>query len=66
MEKNEKNSITINDKDYDVSSFTEDQLLMYNHIKDLDRKIATAMFNIDQLKVGQDAFVKLLVESLEA
>lgn len=65
MEKDKKTSITINDKEYDLEGFSQDQLMMYNHIKDLDRKLSSAMFNVDQLKVGQDAFVRMLVESLE-
>lgn len=65
MEKEKKKSITINDKEYDLEGFSQDQLMMYNHIKDLDRKLSSAMFNVDQLKVGQDAFVRMLVESLE-
>lgn len=65
MAKDEKKTITINDKEYDVSSFTEQEVVMYNHIQDLDRKLSAAMFNVDQLKVGQDAFVRMLVESLE-
>ena len=65
MEKDKKKSITINDKEYDVEQFDEKQVMMYNHIQDLDRKLHSAMFNVDQLKVGQDAFVKMLVDSLE-
>lgn len=65
MEKDKKTSITINDKEYDLEGFSQDQLMMYNHIQDLDRKLSSAMFNVDQLKVGQDAFVRMLVESLE-
>ena len=42
-----------------------EEIIMYNHIQDLDRKLSSAMFNVDQLKVGQDAFVRMLVESLE-
>lgn len=66
MEKDKKTSITINDKEYDVEQFDEKQMMMYNHIQDLDRKLHSAMFNVDQLKVGQDAFVKMLVDSLES
>lgn len=66
MEKDKKKSITINDKEYDVEQFDEKQVMMYNHIQDLDRKLHSAMFNVDQLKVGQDAFVKMLVDSLES
>ena len=65
MAKDEKKTITINDKEYDMDSFTKEELAMYNHIQDLDRKLNSALFNVDQLKVGQDAFIRMLVNSLE-
>ena len=39
--------------------------MLVNHCLDLDRKIASAQFNLDQLRVGRDAFVKMLKDSLE-
>jgi hypothetical protein len=65
MAKDEKKTITVNDKEYDMDSFTKEELAMYNHIQDLDRKLNSALFNVDQLKVGQDAFIRMLVNSLE-
>jgi hypothetical protein len=37
---------------------------MISHIADLDRKIGSAKFNLDQLQVGRDAFVNMLTKSL--
>ena len=37
---------------------------MVNHIADLNRKIDTTQFNLDQLNVGKQAFVELLTKSL--
>ena len=37
---------------------------MVNHIQDLDRKIANARFNVDQLSVGREAFVDMLAANL--
>ena len=39
---------------------------MINHINSLSQKIGSAEFNLDQLKVGKDAFVKMLQDSLKA
>lgn len=64
MENNEKKSITIDNVEYNLEDFTQEQVMMYNHINDLDRKLSSARFNVDQLKVGQNAFIKLLSESL--
>ena len=35
-----------------------------NHVADLDRKIGSANFNIDQLKMGRLAFMNTLTASL--
>ena len=65
MSKNEKNLITVNDIEYNVDDFTDAQKTMLNHINDLDRKLGSAQFNLDQLNVGRSAFVKMLAGSLE-
>ena len=66
MSKNEKNLITVNDIEYNIEDFTDAQKTMLNHINDLDRKLGSAQFNLDQLNVGRDAFVNMLAGSLEA
>jgi hypothetical protein len=66
MGKNEKTPITVNDKEYFVEDMTEEQKTILNHINDLDRKLSTARFNLDQLSVGRDAFINMLATSLEA
>ncbi len=65
MSKNEKNLITINDKEHNIDDFTDEQKIMLNHINDLSRKLDNARFNLDQLAVGRDAFVARLATSLE-
>jgi hypothetical protein len=65
MSKNEKNLITINDKEHNIDDFTDEQKIMLNHINDLGRKLDNARFNLDQLAVGRDAFVSRLATSLE-
>ena len=65
MAKKEKTPITVNDKEYLVEDMTEQQVTMLNHVQDLDRKLANAQFNLDQLNVGREAFVNMLAASLE-
>ena len=66
MGKTEKNpTITVNDKEYEIEGMTDQQKTMINHITDLDRKISTTQFNLDQLGIGREAFVKMLATSLE-
>jgi|TARA_R100001463_G_scaffold79119_2_gene133600 hypothetical protein len=64
MGKDKKTPITINDKEYIVEDMTPEQQTMVNHIADLGRKLNTAQFNIDQLRVGRDAFINLLSAKL--
>ena len=65
MGKDEKTPITVNEKDYFIEDRTDEQVTCINHIKDLDRKLSSARFNVDQLSVGRDAFVNMLAASLE-
>jgi hypothetical protein len=60
-----KKTIVINDKEYTEDQLTDQQKIMVNHIGDLDRKIGTTQFNLDQLAVGKQAFVDMLTASLE-
>ena len=68
MGKNEKTpqTVTIDDKEYNVDDLTQEQIALVNHVADLDRKISSAQFNIDQLNVGRGAFMNMLTESLKA
>ena len=65
MGKNEKTPITVNDKEYYVEDLNDQHRLLLNHVNDLDRKLASARFNVDQLAVGHSRFIELLAESLE-
>ena len=66
MGKTEKTPIVINDKEYLIEDLTQEQQAMVNHVSDLDRKLSSARFNVDQLSVGREAFVNMLARSLEA
>ena len=61
---NKASTITIDDVEHDIESMTYQQKAMINHIADLDRKMGTTQFNLDQLAVGRQAFVGMLKESL--
>ena len=65
MAEKQTNVITINDKEYTEEQLTDDQKVLINHITDLDRKIGSTQFNLDQLQVGRKAFMSLLEASLE-
>ena len=65
MTEKKPNVITTNDKEYTEEQLTDEQKVMINHIADLDRKIGSTQFNLDQLNVGRQAFMKMLETSLE-
>jgi len=65
MTEKKPNVITINDKEYTEEQLTDDQKVLINHITDLDRKIGSTQFNLDQLQVGRKAFMSMLETSLE-
>ncbi len=58
--------IVLNDVEYDIESMTDQQKVMINHLADLDKKLNSMQFNIEQLQVGREAFIKMLSESLTA
>ena len=65
MGQDKKNPIVVNDVQYDLENFSDQQRTMVNHIADLDRKLSSARFNVQQLEVGREAFVNMLTKSLE-
>ena len=64
-ENTKKTQITIDEVSYNFEDLTEEQQKLFQHCVDLDRKIGTSQFQLDQLNVGKQAFIKLLKESLE-
>jgi hypothetical protein len=64
MENTKKNQVTIDDVEYAFEDMTPEQQSMVNHLVDLDRKIGSSQFNLDQLNVGKQAFLTMLKESL--
>jgi hypothetical protein len=60
-----KTQITIDGKEFLFEDMTQQQQILLNHIADLDRKLDSARFSVDQLAVGREAFFKMLKEALE-
>ena len=66
MGQDKKTPITIDDVEYNFEDLTAEQQTLFNHCVDLDRKISSAKFNLDQLAVGKQAFINILRDSLVA
>ena len=58
--------VTINGVEYDYADLTDQQKYLFDNVLDLERKVASAQFNLSQLQVGRDAFLTLLQQALEA
>lgn len=64
MGKDKKTPIIIDDVEYQFEDMNPEQQLLVNHVADLDRKIGSAQFNLDQLSVGKQAFIEMLKKAL--
>ena len=65
MGNEKKTPLTIDGVEYQFEDMTQEQQILVNHCADLDRKLASARFNVDQLQVGRDAFFSMLKTALE-
>tara|TARA_R110000868_G_scaffold180762_1_gene421450 strand:- start:304 stop:528 length:225 start_codon:yes stop_codon:yes gene_type:complete len=66
MVEKQTQTIKIDDIEYTEDQLTDQQKIMINHVADLDRKIRSSQFNLDQLNVGRSAFMNMLKISLES
>jgi hypothetical protein len=64
MAEKKTNVITIDEVEYTEDQLTDVQKVMIHHVSDLDRKLASTKFNLDQLQVGRNAFMSSLSASL--
>jgi hypothetical protein len=64
MGNNTKPQLIIDGIEYDIESLNDQQKVIFEHVVDLERKVASAKFNLDQLKVGRDVFLNMLKQSL--
>jgi hypothetical protein len=65
MGNEKKTPVTIDGVEYQFEDMNQQQQMLLNHVSDLDRKLDSARFNVDQLQVGRNAFFGMLKESLE-
>jgi hypothetical protein len=65
MSNNTKTSLSIDGVEYFFEDMTQEQQALISHVSDLDKKLASARFNVEQLQVGRDAFFTMLKSKLE-
>ena len=56
--------LNLDGKEYEINAMSDDQKAMGNHIADLNRKIETSTFNLQQLQFGRQAFIDALKSAL--
>lgn len=64
MENKKSQIVTIDGTEYDANDFNEQEVMYLNHLMDLDRKIGSTQFQLQQLMVGKDAFLNMLKAEL--
>ena len=69
MAKNKKDKTTdpmlnLNGVDYNINDLEDDQKLLVAHINDLNRKVDSAKFNLQQMEIGRNACMAALSEAL--
>ena len=64
-EKPKEQEIALFDKTYKESDLSDEQKAMINHVSDLNRKIGSSEFNLQQLRFGKQAFLDALKASVE-
>ena len=64
MENKKPQIVTIDGTEFDAHDFNEQEVTYLNHCLDLDRKIGSTQFQLQQLMVGKDAFLGMLKAEL--
>jgi len=66
MGNKEKTPVTIDGISYQYEELTPQQQRLFNHCIDLDRKIDSSQFNLEQMMLGKERALQVLKELLEA
>jgi len=66
MGKNDTPTMTLNGTEWDIENMSDQQKILLSHVTDLDRKIKSVSFNLDQLRIGRETFINMLSNALEA
>ena len=63
-EKNSEPKVNLNGVDYSINDMPDDQKVLLAHANDLNRKVDSAKFNLQQMEIGRNAVVNALSEAL--
>ena len=65
-ENEQEQTVTISGKKHNVADLSQEQVVLFNHVADLENKIRTISFSLDQAKGSRNYFMGLLTASMEA
>jgi len=60
-----KQTVVISGEEHNVADLSQDQVVLLNHVADLENKIRQISFNLDQAHGGRNHFMGLLTASFE-
>ena len=66
MDRIKMKKVTVLGVEYVEDELTPEQLILASHIGDLNRKLSSAKFNIDQMQVGLNTFHQFFERSLKS
>jgi hypothetical protein len=65
MAKNQKATVTINDKEYLVDDLSDQAKVYVDHLNDFDNKLRINQFTANSLALGRQMAVNLLAQEVE-
>ena len=65
-ETEKQQTVVISGEEHNVADLSQDQVVLLNHVADLENKIRQISFNLEQANGGRNHFMSLLTASLEA
>lgn len=66
MSEGQDQAITVDDQEYAIADFSDEQQYMLKQIQDLNQKAGSLKFQLDQVSVAKQWFTDSLVASLKA
>jgi hypothetical protein len=61
-----KQTVVISGAEHNVADLSQEQVVLLNHVADLENKIRQISFSLEQAHGGRNHFMALLTASLEA
>jgi len=65
MANQQPQTVSIDNVEYKVEDLSDKAKMLIDHVADLDRKMASMRFQMDQIQVGRDAFFGMLKSALD-